>query len=807
MPIDPLPPTALFTRCDTAAFDFETTDALEAIGDSLGQARAVEAVRFGIEMRSPGYNLFALGPPGTGKHTLLRRYLNEAAKGAKAPSDWVYVNNFEEPHRPKALELPSGRGWPLRDDMDRLVAELREAIPAMFESDAYRTRREALDQEFQSQQEKSFEEVQAHAKEKNIAIMRTQMGLAMAPLRDGKVLEPDAFAKLPEEEQAQTRTDIEALEQELQEVMRKAPQWMRSHREQLHALNREMTEYVVGHVIDELKKRYEDLPKVAAHIEAVRRDVIENAHDFVPQPDGENDPEAMARRAATGAIPGAGEAAFRRYRVNVIVDHAGNEAAPVVYEDHPTHPNLLGRIEHIAQFGALLTDFNLIKPGALLRANGGYLMIDALKLLQQPYAWEELKRALRSGEVKIEGMAEALGVASTVSLQPQPIRLNVKVVLLGDRQLYYMLSAYDPDFGELFKVAADFDDVVDRTADNTQDYARMIATLAKRDRLLPLDRGAVGRVIEHAARIVEDSEKLSARIRLIVDLLHETDHFSRQAGVTVTSAEHVQTAIDAQVRRADRVRSRVHEQIVRGTVMIDTEGKAVGQLNGLSVLQMGGFAFGQPSRITARVRMGRGEVVDIEREVELGGPLHSKGVLILSGFLGQRFARNRPLALSASLVFEQSYGGVDGDSASSAELYALLSALSGVPLGQNFAVTGSVNQHGQVQPIGGANEKIEGFFDICNARGLTGEQGVLIPATNVKHLMLRGDVVKAVEDGRFRIFAVETIDQGIEILTGVAAGEADANGVFPPDSVNGKVQATLDGFAEAARAFAKGDDK
>jgi lon-related putative ATP-dependent protease len=812
MPIDPLPPEALFTRCDAAAFDFATTDELAEIEESLGQGRAVEAVQFGIAMDCPGYNMFALGPPGAGKHAMVRRHLKEAAASAAPPSDWAYVNNFEEPHKPKVLELPTGRGWPLRDDMEKLVSELREAIPAMFESDAYRARRETLDEEFKSLHEKSFEEVQARAKEKNIAIMRTHMGLAMAPLRDGEVLDPEAFHKLPEEEQAKTKRDIEELEQQLQEVMRKAPQWQRTHREKLRALNREMTEYVVGHLIDDLRKRYADLPKVVSHIDAVRRDVIENARDFVPQeqPEGGDAAEAMARRGGPGVVPGGGDAAFRRYQVNVIVDRGGAEAAPVIYEDHPTHPNLIGRIEHIAQFGALLTDFNLIKPGALLRANGGYLILDALKVLQQPYAWEELKRALRSGEVRVEGLGEQLGIISTVSLKPEPIRLDVKVVLLGDRQLYYLLAEHDPDFRELFKVAVDFDDVVDRTGTNTRDYARMIATLARRDRLRPLDAGAVARVIEHAARMVGDSEKLSARVRLIADLLHEADHFAGRDSAKVTTAVHVQRAIDAQIRRGDRLRERIQEQINRGTVMIDTDGAAVGQLNGLSVLQLGGFAFGQPSRITARVRMGRGEVVDIEREVELGGPLHSKGVLILSGYLGQKFARERPLALSASLVFEQSYGGVDGDSASSAELYALLSALSGVPIAQGFAVTGSVNQHGRVQPIGGANEKIEGFFDICRARGLDGSQGVLIPAANVKHLMLHADVVAAAEAGQFRIFAVDTIDQGIEILTGMAAGAPGDDGAYPADTVNGRVQAQLDAFADKAlryAAVARGEDK
>jgi len=798
-PIDPLPLDRLYRRCDPAQFRFRTTQELEEITDSLGQQRAAEAMRFGIAIGCKGYNMYALGPPGTGKYTMIRQHLDRAAASAPAPSDWCYVNNFAEAHKPKALELPPGRGRPLHDAMSHLIEELRASIPAIFEGEDYRARREALDNQFKESHEAAFGAIQEKARERKIALIRTPMGLALAPVRDGEVLSPEEFRKLPEAEQKKTRDDITELEGQLQEVMRKAPVWEREHREKVRALNREMTEHVVGHLIDDIRKGYADLPHVAAYIEEVRKDIVENAQEFVTQEPQSPDEQAseQAMRRAVG-----GPAAFRRYRVNVVVDNSVCPGAPVIYEDHPTQPNLIGRIEHIAQFGALMTDFNLIKAGALLRANGGYLILDALKVLTQPYAWEELKRALTAGEVRVESVAESLGFASTVSLEPQPIPLDVKVVLLGDRQIYYLLSEYDPDFPELFKVAVDFDDVVDRTDATTRDYARLIATLARRDKLKPLDPSGVARIIEHAARMVGDSEKLSARMRLINDLMHEAHFWTGADGKEVTTAAHVQRAIDAQIRRADRIRQRVHEEIARGTILIDVDGKAVGQVNGLSVMQLGGFSFGQPSRITARVRMGRGEVVDIEREVKLGGPIHSKGVLILSGFLGARFARERPLALAASLVFEQSYGGVEGDSASCAELYSLLSALSGVPIDQSFAVTGSVNQMGQVQPIGGANEKIEGFFDVCRARGLTGRQGVLIPVSNVKHLMLRADVVDAVRDGKFRIFAVEHIDQGIELLTGVPAGAADAKGDYPPDSINGKVMAQLGAFADKARAFA-----
>ncbi len=487
---------------------------------------------------------------------------------------------------------------------------------------------------------------------------------------------------------------------------------------------------------------------------------------------------------------------FRRYQVNVLVDHSGDHGAPVVYEDHPTHQNLVGTIEYIAQMGALSTDFDLIRAGALQRANGGYLILDAHKLLVQPYAWEALKRSLHSSQIRIESLGQMMGLASTVTLEPQPIPLNVKVVLIGERSLYYLLSSLDSEFGELFKVAADFEERMERSADTHLLYARLIGTIARQEALLPFDRGAVGRVIEQSSRLAGDARKILSHRKTLTDLLRETDHWAREAARPVVTADDVQRAIDAQIRRADRLRDRLLEEFLEGTILIDTEGERVGQLNGLSVLQLADFAFGHPSRITARIRLGKGEVIDIEREVELSGPIHSKGVLILSGFLGARYAPDHPLSLSASLVFEQSYGAVEGDSASSAELYALLSALSGLPLKQSIAVTGSVNQHGQIQAIGGVNEKIEGFFDLCRGRGHLHGQAVLIPSSNIRHLMLRRDVVDAVRSGTFHIYAVATIDEGIQILTGVRAEERDASGKFPDGSVNHKVESRLIELAE-----------
>ncbi len=790
-----LKPDALYRRCEPKSLPFKTTAELEDLDQVLGQDRAIEAVEFGAGIKRDGYNLFALGAAGTGRHSVIGEFLRRRAAGESVPSDWCYINNFTDAQKPHALELPAGRARPLRGDMSRLVEELKGTITAVFESEDYRSRSHLIEEELKQRQEQAFQDIEARANEKDIALVRTPAGLALAPMRKGSVLSPKEFNALSKAEQARFKEDIDSLQKDLQETLRQFPRWEREARERLRELNREVTQYAVGHLIDDLRKRYEDLPAVLAYLDEVQADVVDKAYRFMPRPH-------MPLLIGGGDGKEDAAAAFRSYEVNVMVDNSAAEGAPVVYEDHPSLTNLIGRVEHISRMGALVTDFTLIRPGALHRANGGYLFVDVRKLLLQPFAWEELKRTLRSREIRIESLGQALSLISTVSIEPQPIPLNVKIVLFGDRMLYYLLCAYDADFDALFKVPADFDDRTERSESGVLQYARQIATMARREKLRPLDRSAVGRVIEHGSRLVGDAERLSIHLRSLADLLGEADYWAEESGAKTIKADHVQTAIDAQIRRADRIRERVQEEIHRGTILIDTEGTREGQINGLSVIQLNGFAFGRPSRITARVRLGRGEVVDIERRVELGGPLHSKGVMILTGFLGARFGQRRPLSLSASLVFEQSYGGVDGDSASSTELYALLSALAGAPIRQSLAVTGSVNQYGQVQAIGGVNEKIEGFFDVCATRGLTGDQGVLIPASNVKHLMLRSDVVDACKAGRFQIFPVETIDDGIALLTGVPAGEADAEGGFPAETINGRVAARLDAFAAAIRKYA-----
>jgi lon-related putative ATP-dependent protease len=756
-------------------------------------------VQFAIAMQRRGYNVYALGASGTGKHTIIQELLKHRAECAPTPPDWCYVNNFADPQKPRRLQLPAGRGSGLCEAMKRLVRELRAALPAAFERDDYRARREVIDQQFKARSEESFGELQRRAEQKGITLLRTPMGLALAPRRDGKVLAPEAFEALPEAERERIQRDIEDVQGELETVMQKVPQWERDHREALRELNRNTTGAAIALMMDELRAGYCDVPDVVQHLDAVEQDIKENTDDFLTpaQPPPNLPMPAVAEEAAI-------EARFRRYRVNVIVDNGSQHGAPVIYEDNPTHQTLVGRVEYIARFGALVTDFGLLTPGALHRANGGYLMLDAQRLLTGNFGWASLKRALNAGEIRTETLEQLLSMASTASLQPEPIPLDVKVVLMGPPSLYYVLAGTDGDFKELFKIAADFDDRLERTAETTLLYARFVAGVVRREKLLPFDRGAVARVIEWAARLVGDADRLSAGLREIVDLLQEADQLTSSAGKTTVTAAEVQEAIDAQLRRGDRIYRRLQEEIRREIIRIETDGEQVGQVNGLSVMTLGGLTFGNPSRITARVRLGRGEVVDIEREVELGGPLHSKGVLILSGFLGGRFGSARPLSLSASLVFEQSYGGIDGDSASAAELFALLSALAEAPISQCFAVTGSIDQLGRIQAIGGVNEKIEGFFDACGMAGFTGRQGVLIPASNVKHLMLREDVVTAAAEGRFRIVPIETVDQGVALLTGLPAGEADHNGDYPEGSVNHRIAARLDAFADKAAELARG---
>ncbi|MGM0577610.1 MAG: Lon protease family protein [Myxococcota bacterium] len=799
-PLPSLQAEELRLRCDTDSYDFETTEDLEDLAEPPGQERALEALRFGVAMRRANYNIFALGPTGLGKHSRVKELLEARAEDEPIPPDWCYVYNFSKPQNPRALQLPAGRGAGLRDDMEHLVEELTASLPAAMESEDFRTRREAIEEEAGREQKEAFEDLQEDAEARGIALIRTPAGMALAPTRDGEPLKNEEFEELTEEEQERIRADIKELEGRLEEIFRRIPEIASNARQQVRTLVREVTSFSVGHLIDDLRDRYQDLEGVLDWLDEVQEDVIDHAGQFLQSAheEDESQADALRRRMSAGDVEVSG---LRRYEVNLLVDNSEASGAPVVYEDHPSHQNLLGRIEHISQMGALITNFTLIKPGALHRANGGYLVLDVRRLLSQPFAWEELKRTLRAERIRIESVGQMLSLVSTVSLEPEPVPLNVKIVLVGERLLYYLISELDKDFRELFKVPADFSEDLDRNEETSATYARLLATLARGNDLRPLDRGAVGRVIELSARLAEDAQKLTLHERAICDLLRESDYQARIDDSDVITADHVRRARDAQIHRADRVRERIYEQIRRGVLQVEVRGETVGQINALAVAQLGDFRFARPNRVTARTRLGDGKVVDIEREVELGGPIHSKGVLILQGLLGARYATEYPLALAASIVFEQSYGGVDGDSASAAELLALLSSLADVPLRQSLAITGSINQRGAVQAIGGVNEKIEGFFDVCRELGDLDGQGVVIPRSNVQHLMLRDDVVSAVAEERFGVWAVDDLDQAIELMTGLEAGDRGDDGRYPEGTFNARVEERLEALARAARQF------
>ncbi|HMA43838.1 MAG TPA: AAA family ATPase [Gemmatimonadales bacterium] len=791
-----LAPPALCRRFDPADIPFATTASGPATVSMVGQPRAVAALRFGIGMARDGYNIFALGAPGTGKRTLALRSLEAHAATRAVPPDLCYVHNFDDSRRPRLLRLPAGTGAGLRRAMERLVDDLRAAIAGALESEDYQRRRQALEAEMKARPGQMLEGIQARAQHEGLDVVQTPTGLSVVATRDGQVISEAEFQKLPEAERGVVKGKVAALETELETMVRQIPRWLRQHHDRLRTLRREVTALAAGHLVDEVRRSYAAVSDVLAYLDAVQQDVVEHATELI-EPDGAlSDTLSQALPRSFGR-----PVAARRYVVNVIVDQAGRTGAPVVLEDNPTYDNLIGRIEHLSQFGALVTDFTLIKAGALHRANGGYLVLDARDLLRAPFSWDALKRVLRSRRLRIESAGQSLSLVDTVSLEPEPVALDVQLVLLGEPSVYYLLCALDPDFAELFKVAADFADEVDADDEHRREYAMLIAALVQQAGLKPFDRRAVARVMEHSARLAGHQEKLSTRLSVLADLLAEADHWAGEGRADVVTATHVQRAIDQQLHRTDRLRDRVYEEIARRTVMIDTEGTRAGQVNGISVSALGPLVFGRPTRITARARIGRGDVVDIEREVELGGPVHSKGVLILGAYLGARYSPSRPLSLSASLVFEQSYAPVEGDSASAAELFALLSAVANVPIRQCLGVTGSVNQHGEIQAVGAINEKIEGFFDICRARGLTGEHGVVIPAANAQHLMLRQDVVDAVGRGLFHVYPVGTVDEAMALLTGLPALDRDASGEFPEGSLNHLIEARLAEFAETLPTF------
>jgi lon-related putative ATP-dependent protease len=782
---------AVRRACDPRSFAFETTAALPPLSDVLGQPRAVAALEFGAGIASHGFNLFALGLPGSGKTTLIREHLERRAATQAVPPDLCYVHNFSEPRRPRLLSLPAGRGAQLKHDLDGLVRELQTAIPSAFEGAEYAGQRDRLRHELEDQRAAVLARLEEYVQRFGFRLLKTPGGLFLTPVVDGQPLSPDDQDKLKPEQLEKLARLRTRLETEIEAGMRQMRELERGTQDALQALDRETASFASRHRIDDLRARYAELPEVVAYLDAVQADIVTHADDFRPESGGQNTMQAILAQAS--------ESPFTRYRVNVLVDHQGSPGAPVVVENNPTYHNLIGRIEHRSLWNAVVTDFTYLKPGALHKANGGYLIIPARECLLNPYAWEGLKRSLKDRTVRIEELGSQLSLISTVTLEPEPLPLDVKVVLIGHPQLYQLLMAYDEDFHKLFKVRADFTTDMERTTETEQAYALFVNAIAGHEQALPFDAGGVARIVEYGSRLAGDQTRLSTRFGEIADLIREAAYRAGQNTHAVVTAEDVKIAEQARRYRANLVEERVQQAVADGTLLIDTRGQAVGRVNGLAVVGWGDHAFGHPARITATVGPGQRGVISIEREVELSGPIHGKGVLILSGYLLRQYGASAPLSLSASLVFEQSYSAVEGDSASLAELYALVSALAGKPLRQDVAVTGSVNQHGQVQAVGGVTEKIEGFFDVCQRQGLTGTQGVLIPDGNRAHLMLRDDVVAAVRAARFNVWPVADVDAGLELLCGLPVGQRSAHRQFPAGSLHRAVSDRLADFAKALR--------
>lgn len=804
MAITKLTSNQLYRKCDPAKFDFNTTAELAERLSALGQDRAISAVELGIHIKSRGYNLFCLGPEGTGKTSLVKRILEKEAKNRPTPKDWAYVYNFEEPYKPLAISFPAGMACDFAKDVDELIETFSDNLPSLIESEEYKNAIGEIRQKYKSKKDEYIEVLQKKAKGKKVSLLHMQMGLVVAPMKDGEVLSPDAFDQLPEDEKKVIMDDLNSMQEEIENATQDLPRWEEKQKKEIDVLREKFVKFAVKNPIDELRKKYKGHTAATKFLKSVQDHILDNIDEFVPtdtektSPNGEDDPLQML----LSKMKQPEEDKFAKFKVNVIVKNTEGAGAPIVILDHPTQGNLVGKVERIQQYGALLTDFTLIKAGALHQANGGFILLDARKVLEQPFAWDSLKRAIASKRIKIEAPSEETSF-TTISLDPEPIPLDVKVVLTGDFEIYELLSQRDPDFRDFFKVEADFGMIMDRNDENEIEYAKLIGSLSKKKELRSLNKQAVARVIEYASRLADDAEKLTAHISSIGDLLREADYWARKSNSKQIGKNHIDQAIDAQIYRSDRIKKSMLEEIDKGTILMDVKGERVGQINGLVVYDFARYSFGKPARITTQVRIGKGDFVDIEREISMSGPIHTKGVLILKSLISNRFAKHSPLSLSASIVFEQSYGGVDGDSASSTEYYCMVSAITGVPIKQSIAVTGSINQFGEIQPIGGVNEKIEGFFDVCSHDGLTGTQGVIIPRTNVDNLMLRADIVQAVEEGKFSIYAIDTVDDGIEILTGIKAGVANNKGIYPKGTINYKVQQSLKEYYKDYAHYAK----
>ncbi|MGB4598734.1 MAG: ATP-binding protein [Trichlorobacter sp.] len=778
-----LPVQKLRWSCDPKQFSFKTTKELPDLVDAVGQERALRSIEFGLGVQETGFNLYISGQTGTGRTSTIRNLLRQRAKQEPTPCDWVYVFNFKDADAPLALSLPAGKGTELADDMKELVEAFKKDIPKALESREYESRRSEILEQYQDNNNELFQILEKDSEEKGFALQRTVSGLVIVPQNAGHNFTQEEYEALSDEERGRIEELGKQLTDRLNEVLRLVRENEKATKDALSQADRDLGMSCLGHRLDPLREKYAAQQKVLEYLEAVQEDILKNLEDFKPQPLQPQIPGLKLPRQ---------EPSFERYQVNLLVDNKETEGAPIIFESNPTYNNLFGRIEHVMQYGGVaMTDFTMIKAGALHQANGGYLVIDAREVLINPFVWDSLKRCIRTAEIRIEDVLEQYRFMTMVTQKPEPVPLSAKIVLVGTPWIYYLLYYQDPDYRKFFKVKAEFDSRVARTPEVMHEYALFIATLCRDKKLLHFDRSGVACLLEYTARMVDDQEKLSSRFMEIADFVQEASFWAKRDGHKVVKCADVQRAAEEQLYRVNRIEERMQELFDDGTIMVDTDGAVVGQINGLSVISLGDHIFGRPSRITARTYLGQAGMVNIEREVKMSGPIHDKGVMILTGWLGGIFAQQHQLSLSASICFEQNYDGVEGDSASSTELYALLSALSGVPIKQGVAVTGSVNQRGKIQPIGGVNHKIEGFYAVCKAKGLTGSQGVVIPKVNERHLMLKDEVVEAVRKGQFHIWSIETIEQGIEILTGMAAGQAEKNGRFPKGTLYHQVAQTL----------------
>ncbi|MDA8088985.1 MAG: ATP-binding protein [Nitrospiraceae bacterium] len=790
-----LKPDQLYKCCDPEILDFKTTKDISSLVGTIGQERAMHALDFGLNFSDTGFNIFVLGETGTGKLTTIKMLLKEKAAGQPVPPDWCYVYNFKDPDIPKTISLEAGKAQEFHRDMEEFIKNVKTEIPKVFESKEYEKQRSKVMEDFQKRQKDLFSSLESQAQENGFTIKRTVAGLVTVPVKkNGEPLTEEEFEALDEKTKKKIELIGKDLQEKLDDIVRNVRAEEKSLKEELNRIERQGALSAIGHMIEDLRAKYGKYEKINDYLTDVQEDILEHLEDFKPQ--SEEQPAA----ALPFMRPQRPEPSFVRYVVNVLVNNSDVKGAPCVFESNPTYNNLFGRLEYKFQFGVATTDFSMIKSGALHKANGGYLIVDAMDLLRNIFSYEALKRAVRNRELKLEDVWEQYRAITTAMLRPESIPLNLKVILVGNPQIYYLLYSLDEEYREIFKVKADFDSFMDRTPEHMKKYVSFVALKCEQENLLPFDASGIAKIIEYSSRLAGHQDKITTRFRDVTDLVRESHYWANNAGSGVVTAEHVEKALYEKIYRHSRISDRIRDLMIEDTLIVETAGATVGQINGLAVMDMGDYSFGKPSRITARTYAGKAGVVNIERETKMSGKIHEKAVLIITNYLWSKYAAKKPISISASLTFEQLYEMIEGDSASCAELYTILSSAAGVPIKQSFAVTGSMDQNGDVQPIGGVNEKIEGFFEICKIRGLDGSQGVIIPKRNIKNLMLKKEVVDAVRDGKFSIYPISHAEDAIELLMGIPAGEPDGSGKYPEGTLNFLVSKRLDEIGEAIKS-------